>query len=370
MTADYFPPSSAGRRVACPGSRALEAQYKTHQKSQAAEEGIAAHWAAQELLKQYAQNRFSDEIAEDKMPRHIKITPEMMEAARIYRDAIIKVDDGKSNMYIEEKLHISRIHENCYGIPDCYFKVDKNLYIFDFKYGHTPIEAYENWTLIEYAVGIMENFIFNSPDFIIFKIVQPRDFTGKIIKEWKIKLKELADYAHILVQKEFLSAQPNAARIPNPQCVYCTARHACPELQKAALIAVDISEQNVPTELTPEGVGSELRLLKQAEKMLQARIMGLTQQAISLLESGKKVLHFNLNKKIGRENWNVTADEIISLGEMFGVDLKKPIETLTPRQARLAGIDEKIIKEYAERLPGAIELVPEDINKIKKLFEI
>lgn len=70
-----LPPSSAARRVACPGSRALEEKYPREDTSHA-DEGRLAHAVAQAAL--------TGEILKDPC-----ITKEMEAGAKLYQQAIM-----------------------------------------------------------------------------------------------------------------------------------------------------------------------------------------------------------------------------------------------------------------------------------------
>lgn len=362
-----LPPSSAARRVACPGSRALEERYKTDEMSPAAREGEAAHWLAATWLKDPDFVVGINAIA----PNGETITDEMVHGADLYI-ATIRVRADKAILHIEERVGISTIHNDCWGTPDCWFIKKNELHIFDYKYGHGYVEVFENWQLIEYAAGILELIPFerSANNFhIIFHIVQPRtyDRVGKV-RSWKTNVKELRPYFETLRQAEALAAQPITKTYVSTECHYCAARHACPTLRHAALVTADISLLNTPVELTAEDVGSELRYLTRAQALLEARIAGLSEEATVRIKRGQRVPHFALEETPGRLKWGVPTEEVLKLGELLGVDLAKPTDTLTPRQAVEAGIIEDLIAVYCERQRGALKLVPADPKSARKIF--
>jgi hypothetical protein len=367
--------------VACPGSRALEALYPEDEESPHAREGEAAHWVASELLQYYCLNNGADETNAtwETAPNGELITDEMREGADIYCDSILTVINRLfgtmdiKNLHIEEPIDISIIHPECWGTPDCWVHHLSELHIWDYKFGHGFVEVFENWQLVEYAAGILEKLKIDSfsDQFlsVTFYIVQPRSYhRDGTVRTWKVMASDLRSLHNILRHAEFEATAPGAHCSPSPECTYCTGRHACETLQRSALSSVDLSISNNPLELTSEGIGNELRYLRRAADLLDARITGLSEQALSLIKKGKRIPHFHVEESGGREKWRVPADEIAVLGEMLGHNLVKPRDVITPRQAIKAGIPEEVVKSYTEISHGALKLVPENPNTVRKIF--
>ena len=201
-----LPPSSAARRVACPGSRALEAMYPEDKESPFAKEGEAAHWVASELLR-------SCESFPTYAPNGEFITQEMFKGADLYYDSIATVLNrfygmvDYTQLSIEQRVDISRIHPDCWGTPDCWLYHAPELHIWDYKFGHGFVEVFENWQLIEYAAGILDrlgvNGIADQHTTIYFYIIQPRNFhrLGPV-RTWRVKASDLRSYFNILESQE------------------------------------------------------------------------------------------------------------------------------------------------------------------------
>ena len=130
-----LPPSSAARRVACPGSRALEEKYPETEESPYSREGNIAHWVASDMLGKPTTP-----------PNDEMITQEMEDGAELYVNHISNVLDLVGKKYrvqltfdtlrIEERIDIKRIHPECWGTPDAWFYRGDELHIFDYKYGN------------------------------------------------------------------------------------------------------------------------------------------------------------------------------------------------------------------------------------------
>lgn len=373
-----LPPSSAARRISCPGSRELEARCP-REESPEAREGTVAHWVALQLFRGVQIEAgtlasFNEDV----------VTEEMIEAAKMYVDCVqftggktyIPPDgvDSLNALHLEEKIEISSIHPNCWGTPDAWCYHNNTLHIWDFKYGHSFVEVYENWQLIEYAAGIIEKIkqlkLTLDIDLTVrFCIVQPRSYhRDGPIREWIIKACNLRPYFNQLELAEHRAMQPDAECFPNPECKNCNGRHVCPALQRSALGVLEINEVNTPLELTPTAVGNELRILQNARELLDARITGLEENAVQLIRRGDRVPGYLLLESNKREQWSKPIEEVITLGRLFNVDLTKTTATITPQQAIAKGVPAEVIKKYSERPRGDLVLTPEDTKKTRKIF--
>jgi hypothetical protein len=374
-----LPPSSAARRMACPGSREMELKFPAKEESVFAREGIAAHWVANCILE-------GDTVLEGTItPNNEIVTREMIEGANLYNDTIQDIINkaevihdlrrnslGKIKLHIEEKIEINNIHPSCWGTPDCWFIKNDILYIFDYKFGHAFVEVFENWQLLEYACGIFDSLTLTErlhTKIIKLWIIQPRNYNSEgQTREWVIGASELAEYQQKLIESEYLSMQPLAPKISNSlACSNCRARHACPELQQAANTYVDVIAKGA-YELSNTEVGHELRYLKEGAALLDARITGLEEQAIYEIKNGRSIPFFRLELSQGREKWTIPAEQVVTLGKLYDKDLSKPIDVITPKQAIAKGLDPKVVNSIAERTFGAMKLVPEDTKKLQKLF--
>lgn len=387
MKHSLLPPSSAARRMACPGSRALE-QHFPQGDSPESLEGDAAHWLAAETIRQMKQPRALANVG-DVAPNGIAITQEMLDGAVLYQKDVLKVFDSCANnlignpmlsnhteLQVEEKIGISRINENCWGTPDAWLfnPKAKVLNIWDYKFGHRFVEVFENWQLIEYAAGILEKLrvddgVQDQYVHVNFIIVQPRSFhRDGPIRTWFVKASDLRPYFNRLEAAETAAMQELSVCTPNPECRDCKGRHACEALQNAALSAAELSSSNLPHNLPPAAVGTELRYLQHAEKLLKARISGLETEALEMIKRGERVPNFTVEPTKGMERWTKSADEIISLGELNDINLAKPAAVITPKQAIEAGLSKELVRKFSETPTGALKLVPESSKSVNKLF--
>lgn len=363
-----LPPSSASRRVACPGSRAMEAPFKDQEQSPAAREGEAAHWVAAKMLT--GNYDINCTVA----PNGELITTEMIEGALLYVNSIGEILERINTrrptreviMHIEERLDISNIHPDCFGTPDCWFLQDDIVYLFDYKFGHGAVEIFENWQLIEYAAGILQLFNFENLRFVM-TIIQPRSYHREgQVRKWARSSIKLQPYFDRLREAEEKAARPYANCYVSSECRYCLARHVCPTLEQASMAIIDESYLSVPRQLAPNELGRQLTQLERAADILNSRITGLTEEITSTIRRGERVPGYTLEPGKPREIWSAPHAEIVALGELFNIPLIKET-TITPLQAIKAGIPADVINAHTESVNGSVKLAKTE-TKARKVF--
>ncbi len=367
-------PSSAARRVACPGSRALEARVVDDGDGDARKEGQAAHWLAQEMLYNYENPTWT---IPTEAYNGVAVTEEMTEGAEEYLatvESMIKQHVSPvtfRDLHVEEYLDIPSFHPNCGGVPDCWFYADNRLYIWDYKYGHAPVEAFENWQLLEYAAGLIYDVLKldDQKTHVYMTIVQPRGFhSDGITRTWSERACNLRAHFNILRGAEEEASKEVADCKVSKECRYCSARHLCGALRTAAASASDIAEQNTPWDLKSDELGVELRFLRHAKAMLDARVDAMEEQALAMLKRGDAVPFYGLANKVGRLRWNKPDAEIFALGDLTKKDLKKTPVPITPTQAIQLGIEKSLIALYSEKPISGQKLVEQTTQQARKIF--
>jgi len=374
------PPSSAARLVACNGSGALESLNPEEQQTEEAREGDASHYVASATLKSMKEHGQARTIAAGEVaPNGIILTDEMCEAAEGFIEHIIDRigTDAVDRMHVEETVAAPAIHPECYGTPDVWWaairpNVGAYIDIQDYKYGHRRVEAFENWQLIAYSGGILSRPEFaNIPRASIelrLSIYQPRNYTiPGPVREWVVTADKLIPYWTTLSAAYAASFGANPVCHVNGECQDCKGRHACDTLSQATYAAMDFASAMTPVVLPDDALGTELSMIRKAQKALDARATGLEEQALSTIRAGRRVPGFGLVSGQAREQWTKDATEVFALGEAFGVDLRnqKPI---TPEQARKAGVDAETIKAYSARPQGALKLSQIDDATLRRTF--
>ena len=333
------------------------------QESPKSQEGTAAHEVATDMVLGIEHTVGS--LASN----GVEVTEEMVEGAYIFQASILDViNEVDSHLKIETLLHAPHIHPDNGGTPDAHWRSGNALHIWDYKFGHRYVEAFENWQMMDYAAAILGDE--PPPDVeVTFHIVQPRSYCAEgPVRRWVTNSVDLDPYFEALALAAQAAMGPNPQCVPNEHCGDCSARQACPALQRAALAVADVAYAAVPFDLSDPMIGVELRWLMEAQERLEARISGLSADAESRLRSGRAIPHWQLGASAPREQWTKPIEEVIEMGSLFGKDLKRPPAPITPAQARKAGVPDEILSAYATRPPGAMKLVPVSAVQARKTF--
>lgn len=365
-------PSRASRwgPGACPGSAAMERKYPEDEDSEESRQGTAAHFYVTEAL-----------AGRIHPPGHLTpnghpIDLEMIECGEALltdvRDTLKAAQSGA--LRIEERVSMAKmVHPDNWGTPDTYLldTEQTTLHVWDYKYGHRYVDAFRNWQMIDYAIGILECEGIEDwhPWRITLTIAQPRNYAPEgPMREWYLSGSQLREYAGQLKEAAMLAAYPDAELRTGPHCRDCLAAHACPALQRAAMAAVDVSYRQGSIDMPADAVGLELKILAASAARLKARMDALEEHAIGLIRTNKAVPHWTMGRTQPRSVWKQPAEEIVEMGKLFGVDLAQPLKAITPPQAIKAGIDRAVITEYAETPLGSLKLVPADESNAAKAF--
>jgi len=371
-------PSSVSRRIACPGSFQLESQNSVASYSTAAEEGIEAHRIAAEILKNLNTSyKYAKDL--NKLLKMCNKNFRLLTDLSLYINDVIKTLKQENLsphlLNIEKKLQIHNIHAQCEGTPDCYVysPIQDTLFVWDLKYGHYPISAFENYQLLEYAAGIIhtENFInFKPTTRIILSIIQPRDYNSKIgIDRWGVTFEQLKDkYFPYLKKIEKLAVSENPKTSAGPHCNFCKAKTSCLTLKNSAAFISDIAKHDPNKIMHNDSVGRELQNLKKIQKILEARRMALEEIAVNNLKRGIAVENYTLKSKLSNRKWAYGIEEVLNLGRQFNVDLLKSPELITPAQAKNLGIPDKTVDKFSTRTQSSLKLTEVKDNFLQQLF--
>lgn len=376
----FLAPSSAPRWVRCALSASLEAAYPETEASPASIEGTAAHWAVQMLLQG------TPAAVDVQAPNGAAITQEMLEGAELVRDDIFATLGPNWGQFlaVERPVQIRRVHPtHNWGTPDyrAWSRLNNGrlcLSVWDYKYGHGIVEAFENWQLLDYACGLLDEAgidgIKDQETVVDLAIIQPRAFhRDGPVRHWRVLASDLRGYFNQLAHAAALAVSANPKATPTPEgCENCRGRHACEALQRAAYTAAAKGEEYGALDVSPHALGLELRTLKRAQKLLDARVSGIEAQAAASIKQGVLVPFWAMESTPGRLAWSKPAPEVFALGDMLGLKLQKDPEPITPTQAKAAAkaakVSGDIIDAYATRPIGAVKLVPDDGTKARLTF--
>ena len=377
MTQLKLRPSRAPRWVPCPGSARMEAAFPETEPGQAAEEGTAAHWAASESLLTWVQGagKLPAQWVGKTAPNGVIVTEEMAKAVTVYVNDLLTVcqrTGGLQALRVEKTIDIHSVHSCHSGTPDCalYSAHERTLYVWDFKYGWGVVSAFENWQLLDYAVGLAEQ-LPSSPENVELRIVQPRPYLPRgPVDSWRISGAVLeSEYLPSLRDAASAATQPQVGCVPGGHCANCKASLACPALNAAVLRCMDICEMAAPEDITGASLGAQVGLLQLAETLVKERKSGVEAQALAMLARGQHVPGWTAEPGRGSRKWAADREDILALGEMAGADLDNP-GVITPAQAEKAGVDKEMVKCYTATTPGALKLVKQDTSVFNRKPEV
>lgn len=370
-------PSGAHRWVPCPGSVYMESCFPEDDSGQAALEGQAAHWVASETLDQYADGEVpcSSDFLGKQAPNGVVITEEMIDAVNVYIRDVIEVVGSREalqNIYVEHVVEVPCVHPNNRGTLDggAHISIDR-LVIWDFKYGWGIVDVYENWQLLDYALGVLsakQAAGGTLPQEIELRVVQPRPYHPEgPARSWVVPLADMDRYCRIMSRAASEAIIAEGILTPGNHCDHCRARHSCPALQQTVFAARDYAEQALPDVLSGDTLSRELDFLNEMEKLVKARKSGIEAQALTEIKQGVTIPGWVAEAKPGRRKWAVSDAEVIELGNMAGVDLSKP-GVKTPAQAEKSKLSKEMVDAFVTRDPGELKLYRRDPNKAEKVF--
>lgn len=361
-------PSGAPRWVPCPGSVSMEARFPETEESQPAREGTAAHWAASESL---LGGTHPAVLIGQAAPNGVIITEEMVRAAAHYVQDVLRVV-GDAVIQVENPVEISCIHPDNAGTPDNYSRIGDTLHVWDFKYGWGRVDAFENWQVIDYAAGILDDLLPREglPEEVEFRIVQPRPYCSQgPVKIWRVSVSLLnSKYFPILRESAKAATSEGSECTPGGHCANCKAAHACPALNASVLRVMDLCELALPDELSGAALGAQIELLQLAETLVKTRKAGIEAQALAEIKQGGGVPGWTAAEGRTNRKWAAVPEEVIAFGHMVGVDLSKP-GVKSPAQAEKAGLSKELVACYTTSPPGALKLVKQDTSVFNRIPE-
>jgi len=362
--------SNLAQLIGCGGSWVMQAIHPEAPDAinQAAAEGTAAHEAAALVLKGEAPDVMG--LIGWTASNGVQLDRSLCEAAAMYVRDVQRIAAEGGALHVEETIEV--IPDVLGGTPDAWHHFGSKITIWDFKSGHDPIEAYENWQLLGYLMGVLRKMGINGlQDGFIrvdLRIVQPRA-RHRIgpIRSWTFIADAARGYFNVIEDTCSKVLIGEASTRSGSHCAYCSARAYCEAATKAAGAALEFIGSTSSIPLEPEAAAYELELLEKAIEAAKTRRGGLLEVVEHSIRSGKQIAQFVLEPKYGRDTWSVPDENLYIMGDALGVELRntKPI---TPTQALAAGLSPDIVNNIRDRKATGFELVRADASTAKQIF--
>lgn len=375
-----LPPSGAGfwgSDDGCTNWVMMNQMYPETEQSEDSKQGTAAHDLATDMIDAFrVGNSTLDRgyYVGSTSPNGVIISDEIFDSAEIYARDVLSVMTktgvfGGECLGIEKRIPIKAIHELCDGTPDCYIFDSNNshLHLWDFKHGHDTVEAFENWQGIAYVSGLLDEFGINGwldqETLVTIHIVQPRAYHRKgVIREWNVTASSLRGYINTMKMNAEKALSEKSTYRTGEQCYHCPGRHNCDVALKQGVKLYQLtSETTTIGDEDKNALGMKLLLVEKALKHLKGLKSGYSARIESDILMGVPVPYWDMSPGRGSVEWVKPYAEIVTLGELFGVNLKKEV-LKTPTQAKALGLDESLLGNFSEKKPGKLQLTQSEDN--------
>jgi len=359
----FLRPSSADRWLTCPASitREKDAPETT---SEAAEQGTAAHWVAEQTL--YGVELKAGTMA----PNDIEIDDDMITAAFDYCDYILRYADHVDDLDVERELYMPIVYDGLKGVSDCILYDEKTLDIFDYKYGYRLVDPLFNPQLELYAIGAINHYGIMDREMVVrLHIYQPRVYhpagPGRVYETTVGKLLDKALVYRMMIEDALSNGTDKYHT--GEHCTYCAARPDCSAFVIACLNAVDYVGTISEDEFNSEYLATIIHNLQIGKKRVEAMLTTLEETAIARIKNGEPVSGYALGSGRPSKVWNIEPDQVIAVGAMLDADFRKA-GTLTPIQASKL-VDDEVIKDYIKTKPGSAKLIKDDQTLARMAFK-
>lgn len=374
-------PSAAKRWMNCPGCIRLSAGID-QTTSDYAVEGTAAHFVAEQCLKQRCDSRQLWSILSQMKSRteearqfaeHKKwINQEMLEHVQGYLD-MIRLDmnaipSGLRIFNVEQRFDLTWLTSDLWGTCDAslgeYLKI---LRVYDFKYGAgVCIEVEDNPQLMIYALGAIGEHNSDEYQKVEMTIYQPRCYHPDGPKRsFSISVADLFNWAKKkLLPAALATADPKAPLHAGDWCLFCPATAVCPEIAKSALKLARADFSQDPAAITlpdPDRLSDkEIAKVLQFSDLISTWTKEVAAHAQAILEGGGKINGYKLVARRTNRKWKDEAKAAAYMGPTLGRDIYIPQKLKSPAQIeQMLGQNRDWITHLWEKPDAGVTIAPQ-----------
>ncbi len=232
----YLPVSASAQWLKCPGSIAAEIAYReAHpdaEVNRAHEEGTFAHEVAdfcidkgvypnsQKVIKAFKEkclaNGWDWDVLVTNLTAYINKIAEGMKGIRY------------DKMLLETRVDVGEWIAGGFGTLDVGFIGQKEIYLFDLKYGFTEVDATDNTQLMIYALGLYNTLTEGHRiqiKAVNLNIIQPRIMN---FSKFQVSISDLLKFGETVKVQSKKALGDNPERIAgDTQCRWCDAKTEC-----------------------------------------------------------------------------------------------------------------------------------------------
>lgn len=297
--------SASKQWLACPPSIVLGEKF-IEPPSAYANEGTEAHSLCEHKLRLALGLETVDPT-----PNLTCYDDTMEGCAQWYADYVLLLfDEAKSRcpdpqLYIEQRLDLSRYIPEGFGTADAVIVADDELVICDFKYGKgVSVSVENNPQMMCYALGALDMFGFlYQIKKVSLHIFQPRLDN---IAEWEISVADLEKWAdEVLIPTAKLAYEGRGEFCAGDHCRFCRAKATC---RKRAEYNLELAKYDfgMPETLTD----TEVEIVLERADQVASWVEDVKKYALSSALSGKKWKGFKLVE--GRATRKFSNDEAVA----------------------------------------------------------
>lgn len=322
------------------------------------EEGTACHWLAERVL-QHGHLPTVGTLA----PNGVAIDDDMWDAVNLYREHI-----GQECGAIEVRLDCGIIYPGMEGSPDHanVIHARRALRIDDLKYGYGYVDEFENLQLSIYALTVAHQH--NLPDDYAaeLSIVQPRAITNEgPVRTWKTTVGWLRQNMLGFLQRAAVMAMGDCGATAGLHCLDCPGRFTCSTHINMAREVCRHTGKSVPMNLSPAALGAELRIVRDALKVLEGRKESLQAQVESHMRNGRSIPGWQFTPSKGREAYLPGMEKaFLGAAKLYGVDASRPV---SPSEARRL-LPTVVVDAFVNRPKAGLALKYVGAKEVEKSF--
>lgn len=338
-----FSPSSAKRWLACPGSIQLSEHAPPQKDSVYSREGTKAHTLLEDVLKEFLKPKRNPYTLIRKLRKSFDDQVMLDHVVNTFETIKKIIPHESCEVLSETKSKCDFIHEEFGGTADAVIvEFMGRLYVFDFKYGAgIAVEAHNNEQMVSYALGIAKKYNFDFIDCEMI-IIQPRaEHRDGPVRSWVLTMDELAAWEPIFRKGIDAALDPIDPQLipgtgngPSNHCHWCPAKPICPAISTKALARARAEFSPIEGVVLPKIEGIQIAHLGPTLDALEALDIwaaGVREHAVQVLESGEKIVGWELVPTRAQRVWKDEAKTIREANREFGPRAFKN-ELLSPAQ--------------------------------------
>ena len=354
-------PSAANQWMVC-GQTAHQSPARAEEDNDPAREGTAAAWLAEQVFQGRAKNatELVGKFAENDWP----IDEEMAGHVQEYVDLMNK----RQNCEPGRAEHFITGPQGVQGTADhTQWKLDRTfLYITDLKYGYQQVEP-TTWQLAVYLwLQLTELAPREYPNMVQLAIYQPRGAHREgAYRKLVISQSEYMPLMQQITKRVLELNAGESTAVPGRHCKNCALAAGCEALGHTVYDIAQFSHQSRHYKNpTSDQMGAELKMLRDTNAMLGARISAVEAEAEARINEGQFIPGWTIEKKYGKKKFMVD-DATVQM--LTGID-PAATKTCTPAELIRRGADKKVVETITEKPFIGAKLSPLKSDEIAARF--